>query len=269
MCIQRPGSGKVAVRRYTNEQIQRYFTKERYPLASISTICILGALALVFAIFSIWSITLICAGLCTTVSVVVYLRARSIPTYEQYDEWHKEIGQRLALQGQNKLNRELKQRIPLPESICSFVLPASRMSAHYSVNNVYMREKHGVYRFSFNTFTYFYFTEHYLAIRTYRVNVFDQPTVVAEEEKAYFYNHIVDFTSHTENDHARINGHNYVYRTTRFCLLAVNGKVNIGAYIDAKPIGDNRWQAPNIEMNVDEVVAELRRRVRTKWRLGR
>lgn len=252
---------------HTKKHIDRYFTCQRYPKGVLYFFSITTPLAILLSILGFWWLFAVCAVLLLLVLTIVFLRAKSIPTYRQYDEWLEVIENYLDRCSRDKLRSEHGKIVPKGKCMRSFILPDSNLSSQYYVTKLVCREeKDCELRFSFVVFTFFYPTEGYVAVYTYRVNVLNQYEVVPEKCKAYSYAHIVEFTISTSRASARLNNHVYSYRTERVSLHAIHGYIDIGAYSGIEPVGKNSEQAPRKSSNGEPIIDYLNGIVISKWR---
>src|SRR5712671_3112047 len=109
-------------RQFSNEQMWRYFTEERYSGKWIFGTIVLGVAAFCSFAFNSY------VGLFATVvfvSLVAYIviRARLIPTDKEYDEWLKRRARRMVPRAYKKLNLDSNDLIAPLLRIDSFVLP--------------------------------------------------------------------------------------------------------------------------------------------------
>jgi hypothetical protein len=256
-------------REFSNEQMRRYFTEKRYSGKWIVWTVILGLAD--FCSFAFNSVVGI-IGLVLFLSLIGYIviKARSIPTDEEYDAWLERHARAMIPRARKKLSLDRGSMIGPLLRVNSFVLPGSLPATHFSADDVLMKEgKDGKWRFSVNVFMYFFPAEHYLAVFSRSVNALNQSAPPFEESEEYFYDDIVGVTMYTTQDYAIIDEQQYVYRIQKFSLRIVNGDdIDLGAYIRASALDGNQ-QGPAIippTMNVDEVLAELRAILRSKRR---
>ena len=254
-------------REFSNEQMRRYFTEERYPGKWIVWAAIVGLADFCSFAFNSY---LGLFGAAVFVSLIAYIiiRARSIPTDKEYDEWLKRRARSMIPRAYRKLNLDRSDLIAPLLRIDSFVLPGSRLAEHFSPDDVQMKEgKDGRWRFSVNVFMYLFPAEHSLAFFSGSVNALNQFARPVEETEEYFYEHIAGATTFETKDYAVIHGYQYVYRIQQFSLRVGNGdNIDLGAYISASALDDNQ-QGPAIippTRNVDQVLAELRAILRSK-----
>ncbi|HEX6478843.1 MAG TPA: hypothetical protein VF043_08350 [Ktedonobacteraceae bacterium] len=256
-------------REFSDEQMRRYFTEKRYSGKWIVGTILIGLVDFCSFAFNSYVGLL---GAAVFVSLVSYIaiRARSIPTDTEYDEWLKRRARRMIPRAYKKLNLDRNDLIAAPLRIDSFVLPGSRLAQNFSADDVQMKEgKDGRWRFSVNVFMYLFPAEHFLAVFSGSVNALHQSARPVEETEEYFYDHIAGVTTFETTDYAVIYGYRYIYRIQKFSLRIVNGDdIDLGAYISASALDGNQ-QGPVIippTMNVDRVLAELRTILRSNRR---
>lgn len=252
---------------FRNTHIDRYFTWERYPKGFWYFFSIALPLTIFLGFLGYWWLFAVGAVLLLLVLTIFILRARSIPTQRQYDEWLERLENYLDTYSRDRLRREHSKRVPKGLCIQSFVPPDSDLSSRYSVTKVLWKQgKDGISRFSFIVYTFFYPTEGYVAVYTYRVNVLNDYEVVPEKYRAYSYTHIVEITIVTGRDSASFHNRVYSFQTERISLRAIHDDIKIGAYISIEPLGNNSEQAPLISVNIDPIINHLNGIVISKWR---
>ena len=251
---------------YTKKHFDRYFTWHRYPKAFWYSLAITLLMIFVFAIPGFGWLVFVCVVLLSLVCTIFILRAKSIPTYRQYDEWLDMIENYFGGHSRDRFRREHSKTVPKSRCMRSFVLPDSDLCSRYCIEKLVCREeKDCKLRFSFVVFTFFYPTDRYVAVYTYRVNVLNQYEVVPEKYRAYSYAHIVEFKISTGRTSARLNNHVYSYRTERVSLHAIHGLIDIGAFSGFEPVGSNAELVPRISANLDPIIDYLNRIVHSKW----
>jgi hypothetical protein len=256
-------------REFSNEQMRRYFTEKRYSGKWIVWTAVLGLVDFCSFAFNSY---IGFFGAAVFVSLVAYIiiRAKSIPTDKEYDEWLKRRARGMIPRAFRKLNLDSSDLVAPLLRIDSFVLPGSRLAEYSSPDDVHMKEgKDGKWRFSVNVFMYLFPAEHSLAVFSGSVNALNQFARPVEETEEYFYDHIAGVTTSETTDNAVIYGYRYVYRIQQFSLRVVNGdNIHLGAYISASAL-DYNPQGPEIippTMNVDRLLAELRTILRSNRR---
>jgi hypothetical protein len=114
-------------REFSNEQMRRYFTEKRYSIKLIVWTAILGLADFCSFAFNSY-IGLLGAALFVSLVAYIALRARSIPTDTEYDEWLKRRARRTIPRAYKKLNLDRNDLIAPLLRIDSFVLPGSRLA---------------------------------------------------------------------------------------------------------------------------------------------
>lgn len=254
-------------KQFSNQQMRKYFTEKRYSRKMIVCAAVLGLISFLSLAFNgVFSI--VGFFLCVCFVGYILIKARSIPTDKEYDEWVKRKRRALLSRAYKKLHLNQSHLIIHPLIVKGFILPGSEPAAHYSARDVYMKEgEDGQWRFSINVFMFFFATEDYLAVFSSSVNAVNQSAPPVEGTEEYFYDHIVGVTTYTGQDVAVIYGQEYDYRIQKFSLRIANrDNINLGAYIGATALG-NSQHGPIIippTMNIDRVLAELRHVIRLK-----
>lgn len=126
-------------RQFSNEQMRKYFTEARY-----SRNMVISAIVLLVADFGSFAFNGIAGiiGLILLISLVGYIviRARSIPTDDEYDEWVNRKKRLLLSRAYKRLHLSPRHLIIPHLFVEGFILPGSEPAAHYSARDVYMKE---------------------------------------------------------------------------------------------------------------------------------
>ncbi len=170
----------------------------------------------------------------------MYLIKKSNPGDEDYDHWLEQQVQAMKPRAMRLLN--LNQSQVTSQILCthSIILPGSSLAKNYHDDVLIKQGKDGQWRTSVNLYTYFFPTDHFIAMCTCDVN--------------------------------EIAGMKYPYRVQQLSFRISNGDdIRLGAHLSAMPL-DRGQGAPIIllpDTHINQTLADLRGLLRSKKQRSR
>jgi hypothetical protein len=176
---------------------------------------------------------------------------RSIPTDAEYDQWLANQERDLRARCLNKLGLNRNQ---ITKEIClySYILPESTAARPYE--KVYVRQgQGGRWRYSLQTYTYFFFTKYYVEICQATINAVDA-SVHIEPQGMHKYDHIITARTSWFREPVKINDIPVSYRLERFYLEISHGRtIDFTPPISAEPVDKQLRVAPRFSNNINLV----------------
>jgi hypothetical protein len=171
-----------------------------------------------------------------------------VPTDQEYEDWIRSWQGPIRQYGMQKLGLDESDVLSRPLYVRSLVWPGSSWSKYYQSYNtpiVIKRSADGRPHSSINRYTFFYPTQHYIAVFMMDINALDK--VRFEGTRTYFYNDIVG----VETSAIALNDGDVNYAMQHFELQVSNGQ-SVGAttYVH--------------DLDVDQTVNALRTLLRDK-----
>lgn len=171
-----------------------------------------------------------------------------VPTDQQYEDWVRSWQGPIRQYGMQKLRLDESDVLSRPLYVRSLVWPGSSWSKYYQSYNTPIVIKRGIDNrphSSINRYTFFYPTQHYIAVFMMDINALDK--VRFEGTRTYFYDDIVGVeTSAIALNDGRVN-----YAMQHFELQVSNGQ-SVGATTYVQ------------DLDVDQTVNALRTLLRDK-----
>ncbi len=263
-----PTQMPVPTRQITEEDMKRYFKEVTFPKA---VIWLIGIGILLFlcgavihgagAVLAVGLLFLLIGG-----GVIAFRvqAAQSSITDQQYDQWVENQASMMLNRAYQKLGlMDPSQIIGEPLRIRGRILASG---GRFSPDEVrWKKGKDGIYRFSVNTYTFFFPTEHHLAAFSGAVSALNW-TAHNEVTEEYFYKHIVGATVSDEQNYITIKEKRINYRFQRFSLKITSGN-SINVEVSATPLDNKSGSAPSFDSSdsgLDQTVSTLRMLLRQK-----
>jgi len=202
----------------------------------------------------------------------MYLIKKSNPGDEDYDHWLEQQVQAMKPRAMRLLN--LNQSQVTSQILCthSIILPGSSLAKNYHDDVLIKQGKDGQWRTSVNLYTYFFPTDHFIAMCTCDVNACRQTISSEYQTEEYFYRDIISTSFSSFQDTAEIAGMKYPYRVQQLSFRISNGDdIRLGAHLSAMPL-DRGQGAPIIllpDTHINQTLADLRGLLRSKKQRSR
>jgi hypothetical protein len=201
----------------------------------------------------------------TAIDLIIRKKAQPFSDRE-YDAWLEGTVQKRLIKALDRLDIDKDQDFGSTLYVHGFILPGTKYAKKFRQEDILFKAgKDKKYRYSINTFTYFYPLEHQLAVCIFDINAVNHSDH-RDASKEYFYQDIVGVTAEDDHDTVLINGSSNDYRSQSFALRICDG-YSISATFHSLPV-DTKLNLPTYNISdqgiVEDTIIRLRRLIRFK-----